>query len=86
MTDRPKIYFGLCEGGPFNQRHLADARAVFPVAYDKVTGKYQGPMQAPTRISDPNLRFGEYRFEGAGWIWHPIRSASKTASPPEPAC
>lgn len=69
MSDRPKINYGLCEGGPFHQKHLADVRAVFPVAYDKVTNKYQGPIQAPTPISDKNLRFGEYVFEGNGWIW-----------------
>lgn len=82
MSTRPPIYYGPCEGGPFHGKHLAEARPVSSVAYDKITKKYQGPIQAPN--GDPNLRFGEYVFEGSTWIWHDaVRSASKTASQPE---
>ena len=80
MSERPKIYYGLCEGGPFHQKHLADAKAVFPVAYDKVTKKYQGPMQVPMLASTPNLRFGEYVFDGKTWLWQDTRRPSLTAT------
>ena len=73
------INYGLCEGGPWDAKHLADAQAVYRVHIDPETKKPIPGAQAGTKG-------GEYRFEGKTWIWHPIRSASKTASPPELAC
>lgn len=66
VSDRPTIYYGLCEGGPFHGKHLAEALTVSPVAYDKKTLKYQGPLVA---TKDPNIAFGVYNFDGRTWIW-----------------
>lgn len=61
--------FGICEGGPFHGKRMPDERAVFRVAIDNRTGKYLGPVQGPN--GNPDLRFGEYRFYGSYWVWHP---------------
>lgn len=69
MSDRPKIYYGLCEGGPFHQKHLADARAVFPIHIDVITKKVFPGAQAGARGTESS---GDYIFEGKTWRWHPI--------------
>lgn len=61
-----KINYGLCQGGPFNKKHLADHRGVFPLAIDKRTRK---AIPATIASADPEIEFGEYRFDGSVWIW-----------------
>lgn len=64
MTDRPKIYYGLCEGGPWDQKNLADARTTFSVMIDPISKKAIPGAQRGTKG-------GDYIFEGVTWVWHP---------------
>jgi hypothetical protein len=64
VTDRPRIYYGLCEGGPWHQKHLADARAVFSVMIDPATKKAIPGAQAGTKG-------GDYVFDDKTWVWQP---------------
>lgn len=62
-----KINYGLCHGGPYNMKHLADHREVFPVAIDATTRKANPGMVAS---ADPNIKFGAYHFADSIWTWH----------------
>lgn len=59
--------YGLCVGGPFHKKHMAHATESYRVAVNRVTKKGIPAMQAST---DPDLKFGEYRWENGGWAWH----------------
>lgn len=63
-----KIYYGLCQGGPFNKKHLAHHREVFPIAIDKRTRK---AIPAMVASADPEIAFGEYHFKNGVWVWQP---------------
>lgn len=61
-----KINYGLCQGGPFNKKHLADHREVFPLAIDRQTRK---AIPAMVASNNPDIPFGEYHFVDGGWVW-----------------
>lgn len=70
------IHYGTCQDGPFHGKQMAHAVETYRVAIDKHTKK-----AAPALLVAPEgeYRFGEYRWDGAGWIWSwAIRSAPKT--------
>lgn len=67
------INYGLCEGGPWHAKHLADAGEVYPVMIDPTTKKPIPGAQAGTKS-------GQYRFKAGTWVWFDaaaIRSAPK---------
>lgn len=69
------IYYGTCEGGPFNRRQMAHATTTYTVAIDRLSKK-----AAPAVIAGNDYDFGEYQWDGKAWIWQePIRSEPKTA-------
>jgi hypothetical protein len=61
-----KINYGLCHGGPYNKKNLADHREVFPVAIDKTMRRASPGMVAS---ADPNVVFGAYHFADGVWTW-----------------
>ena len=58
--------YGPCQGGPFNNKRLADHRGVFRIAIDEQTRKAVLALQASDK---PWIRFGEYHFKDGVWIW-----------------
>lgn len=68
MSDRPHVNYGLCEGGPWHQKHIAGVPAVYAVEIDVITKK---PVPGAQPGAPGTKRSGEYRFEGKVWIWHP---------------
>lgn len=62
------INYGICHGGPYNNKHLADHREVFHVAIDKAMRRANPGMIAS---ADPNVVFGAYRFAEGIWNWQP---------------
>lgn len=63
-----KISYGLCHGGPFNNKHLAHHGEVFPLAIDKTLRRANPGMVAS---ADPNVAFGAYHFADGAWNWQP---------------
>lgn len=58
--------YGRCQGGPFNAKDMAHPEPVYRVALDQLMRKTYPGMQSS---SDPDIKFGEYHFEGKVWIW-----------------
>jgi hypothetical protein len=60
------IYCGTCEGGPWKGRQMAHAVKTYRVAIDRHTKK-----AAPGIVAGPEseYKFGEYRWDGAMWVW-----------------
>jgi len=69
MTDRPKIFHGLCDDGPWARKPMAHATPVFPVLVDRDTKwALPGAQSAP---AGTRTRAGRYTFneEFSSWCW-----------------
>jgi hypothetical protein len=70
MTERPRIFYGLCEDGPWSRKHLAHHEPSLPVWIDPDTNKAVAGQVGPSKAY-PHIRRGFYRFneEFGNWAW-----------------
>lgn len=67
MSDRPKVRYGTCEGGPFNRRHMAHMPRAYLLAYER-----HNPMKCFPGVQSSigaDILFGAYVFDDATEIW-----------------
>jgi len=61
------INYGRCEGGPWNQKHLAHHGATFVVPFEKHSKKIHVAISPGTK----GYTFGQYEFLEGKWHWKP---------------